>query len=36
MGEAAARVRLSSWEDTARGYLSVCERQLASMAAVKA
>jgi glycosyltransferase involved in cell wall biosynthesis len=36
MGEAAAQVRLSSWEDTARGYLSLCERQLASMAAARA
>jgi glycosyltransferase involved in cell wall biosynthesis len=36
MGEAAAQVRLTSWEDTARSYLSLCERQLASMATPRA
>jgi hypothetical protein len=28
MGEAAARVPLMSWSDTAAGYLECCERQL--------
>jgi glycosyltransferase involved in cell wall biosynthesis len=28
MGEAAARVQLTSWSDTAEGYLEHCERQL--------
>jgi glycosyltransferase involved in cell wall biosynthesis len=32
MGGAAAQVPLSSWDDTARGYLALCERQLAVMA----
>ncbi len=35
MGEAAARVPLNSWENTARGYLMLCERQLAGMAGVR-
>jgi glycosyltransferase involved in cell wall biosynthesis len=29
MGEAAARVPLTSWDDTAAAYLELCERQLA-------
>ena len=32
MGDAAAQVPLSSWDDTAQGYLALCERQLAVMA----
>jgi glycosyltransferase involved in cell wall biosynthesis len=32
MGGAAGQVPLSSWDDTARGYLALCERQLAVMA----
>ena len=28
MGEAAAKVQLMSWSDTAEGYLECCERQL--------
>jgi hypothetical protein len=28
MGAAAAQVRLPSWEDTARSYLSLCTHQL--------
>jgi glycosyltransferase involved in cell wall biosynthesis len=35
MGEAAARVPLNSWEDTARAYLALCERQLACSAAAR-
>jgi glycosyltransferase involved in cell wall biosynthesis len=31
MGEAAARTPLPSWDDTARGYLSLCEQQLGRM-----
>lgn len=30
MGEAAAASKLTSWEDTARGYLSLCERELSA------
>ena len=30
MGEAAAASKLTSWEDTARSYLSLCERELAA------
>lgn len=30
MGQAAAASKLTSWEDTARGYLSLCERELAA------
>ena len=30
MGAAAAASKLTSWEDTARGYLSLCERELAA------
>jgi glycosyltransferase involved in cell wall biosynthesis len=33
MGTAAARVALPSWEDTARGYLALCEHQLREMRA---
>jgi glycosyltransferase involved in cell wall biosynthesis len=29
MGEAAAKVELQSWDDTAKAYLALCERQLA-------
>jgi hypothetical protein len=29
MGEAAAKVELMSWDDTAEAYLELCERQLA-------
>jgi hypothetical protein len=29
MGEAAAKVELMSWDDTAEGYLELCQRQLA-------
>lgn len=29
MGEAAAKVELMSWDDTAQAYLALCERQLA-------
>jgi glycosyltransferase involved in cell wall biosynthesis len=29
IGEAAARVELTSWDDTARAYLALCERQFA-------
>jgi glycosyltransferase involved in cell wall biosynthesis len=35
MGEAAAQVRLNSWEDTARAYLALCERQLTCSAAAR-
>ena len=30
MGEAAARIELMSWDETASGYLELCERQLAN------
>jgi glycosyltransferase involved in cell wall biosynthesis len=30
MGAAAEKSKLTSWEDTARGYLSLCERELAA------
>ena len=30
MGEAAARIELMSWDQTASGYLELCERQLAN------
>jgi hypothetical protein len=36
MGEAAAQVPLSSWDDTAQGYLALCERQLAAIAKARA
>jgi glycosyltransferase involved in cell wall biosynthesis len=36
MGEAAAQVPLNSWDNTAQGYLSLCERELAVMAAGRA
>ena len=36
MGEAAAQVPLNSWDNTAQGYLSLCERQLAVMAEARA
>jgi hypothetical protein len=29
LGDAAARVELMSWNDTAEAYLALCERQLA-------
>ncbi len=32
MGVAAAASKLTSWEDTALGYLSLCERELAALA----
>ncbi len=31
IGEAAARIELMSWDDTARAYLALCERQLAHL-----
>jgi glycosyltransferase involved in cell wall biosynthesis len=36
MGEAAAQVPLNSWDNTAQGYLALCERQLAVMAEARA
>jgi glycosyltransferase involved in cell wall biosynthesis len=36
MGEAAARVELMSWNDTAEAYLALCERQLAADARSRA
>jgi glycosyltransferase involved in cell wall biosynthesis len=36
MGEAAAKVELMSWEDTAEAYLDLCERQLAAAAQARA
>jgi glycosyltransferase involved in cell wall biosynthesis len=36
MGEAAAKVELPSWDDTAKAYLALCERQLAVMAGARA
>jgi glycosyltransferase involved in cell wall biosynthesis len=32
MGEAAAKVELASWNDTAEAYLALCQRQLAGEA----
>jgi hypothetical protein len=36
MGVAAAGVKLTSWDDTARAYLDLCRRELDSSAAVGA